>query len=211
VLDRRTVAALILALAALPSGALAQAPSTFAGLRFGPAFGLDKTGRSLEVLGGVEIASGLHVTATLGRINDLMTSDERGVFARRAQAFEAEFDRETTIAASRPAVYTFGGLRWSLPNLQRVRPFVEGGGGVATVRLRFDEATAGGVDLTDLLEAEFEDELESTRLLLTAGGGVNLRVTRSVSVDVAYRWGRIAGSPSRRIGLVYGGGVIVWP
>src|SRR5690606_31841062 len=109
------------------------------------------------------------------------------------------------IRLSVPATYGFGGLRWTPPT-GVVVPFIEGGVGVGRLSARVDEAEVLGVDFSDLVEAELDDEdTNATKFLLALGGGVTFRAARAVALDVGYRYTRIAtDDPSVNTSMIYG-------
>jgi opacity protein-like surface antigen len=87
-------------------------------------------------------------------------------------------------------LYGFGGLRW-VQTGRRIAPFVEGGAGFGHITADVN-GTVGGIDITEFIEEELGDLDQSvTEFLIAFGGGVNIGLTPTVSIDAGYRFTRI--------------------
>lgn len=101
-----------------------------------------------------------------------------------------------------PAVYGMGGVRFVVPTKGKVRPFVEGGVGIASLSYKLD-AKVDGISLSDI---EDELELESeTELMFAFGGGVTADLNKNLGVDAGYRFVRISADDGVNTSSVYGG------
>ena len=174
------------------TGAAAQgasSPRAFVGGLGGLTFG---TATSSAIAGqvGVRVSRDLFVIGEVGRMWDVTPSEvsdeiETGIDFLEQQGIPVNL--EFTV----PAFYGFGGMRWAQSG-RRVNPFVEGGVGFARLTGEVS-GTIGGVNVDDFLE-EFDSELgdfSSNEVLIAFGGGANIRLTPTVSLDAGYRFTHI--------------------
>ena len=94
---------------------------------------------------------------------------------------------------------TFGvaGVKYIVPMVGKVQPYVMGGGGLAKVKQDVT-FTVGGTDVTSTLaQAPYNVQLGSdlsgtfTKPMLVLGGGVVWPAWQQIIVDFQYRYGRI--------------------
>ena len=174
------------------TGAAAQgasSPRAFVGGLGGLTFGTETSGAIAGQV-GVRISRDLFVIGELGRMWDVTPSEvsdeiETGIDFLEQQGIPVNL--EFTV----PAFYGFGGMRWAQSG-RRVNPFVEGGVGFARLTGEVS-GTVGGVNVDDFLE-EFDSELgdfSSNEVLIAFGGGANIRLTATVSLDAGYRYTHI--------------------
>lgn len=172
----------------LPQSAFAQAPSSpFVGGLGGVTFGTVSSG-AFAARAGVPLAPGVSVIFEVGRMQDVLPQE----LADDLDLVEELIELETgpiTLNVSVPSTYGFGGVRYAKAG--RVSPFVEAGAGVGRISLSVDEAEVFGVDISGLIEDELGDDTNATKFLLALGGGVNVPVGGSASLDVGYRYTRI--------------------
>lgn len=82
-----------------------------------------------------------------------------------------------------------GGMRYVVPTSGSVRPYVQGGLGVASLRFRVTEIDFG--DMTDDIIADgVIDSETATKFVVELGGGVQIPLG-STYIDAGYRFGRI--------------------
>jgi len=119
-----------------------------------------------------------------------------------------------------PAWYSTGGLRYEVPMLRRIAPYVLGGIGFArlspTAQFTFSSGAlpdgsvpAVGEDVTPTLVSagDFAAPAASTSAMFTLGGGVEIPVARHWAVDAGYRFSRIAAdTPLNAQGATFGFG-----
>jgi opacity protein-like surface antigen len=154
--------------------------------------------------GGVRIARDLYVIGEVGYMRNVLPKKIRDEFDDLVDEIENEAGVPVSLTVSIPAKYGFGGLRWS-PSRGTVSPFVEGGVGVAHVSAKVDEAKVLGVDISDEVENELGDDASVTKVLFALGGGVNARISSTLSADIGFRYTRIATEdPAINSSLVYG-------
>jgi hypothetical protein len=186
------IVAVMLLAAAQPSVAQAQdTPGGFVGALGGLTFGTVTSG-AVAGQGGVEVAPGLFVIGEVGYMRNVLPKELRDEIDEMADLLSLIYEVPVDVRMSVPAVYGFGGLRWT-PGAGAIVPFVEGGVGVGHISLRIDEADVMGVDFSELIEDELDgDDTNATKFLVALGGGVTVRPSRSLAVDLGFRYTRIA-------------------
>lgn len=203
---RRTLLIASLSLA-VPAAAAAQgsqsSPAGFAGVLGGLTFGAT-TSSAIAANGGIGIAPGLFVFGELGYMHDVIPGEFKDVVDDLADMLEFQTGARVALDLAVPQIYAFSGMRWS-PSRGRVSPFVEGGVGIGRISLRVDRAEVGGIDMRDDVEDAMGDDVNSTALLFAAGGGVNAAISRSASMDLGFRYMRLAAEdPSAvNVAMVY--------
>ena len=151
---------------------------------------------------GARANSAYSTTPTFGGVVAVRVSEIAEAFGEFAQEFGHEYGPDTATASpgsgSLPVTiifvdiveeridrYALGGIRLHLPNETAFRPFAELGAGVA--RMRSSD--------TDGLRV-FRSTLSYG--VLTVGGGLDVRLSRRISVGVGYRYNHPAGEFSGR-------------
>jgi opacity protein-like surface antigen len=178
-------------------------PQGFVGGLGGVTFGT-VTSAAVAGQGGVRLARDLYVIGEVGYMRNVLPKKIRDEFDDLVDEIENEAGVPVSLTVSIPAKYGFGGLRWS-PSRGTVSPFVEGGVGVAHVSAKVDEAKVLGVDISDEVENELGDDASVTKVLFALGGGVNARISSTLSADIGFRYTRIATEdPAINSSLVYG-------
>jgi opacity protein-like surface antigen len=211
-----TIAVAILTLSG--SFAYAQTDRLYIGGTGGFAAGPDGTSRDTFGEAGVRVAPRLFVFGDIGQIHNLQPS-----------AFQPIVDGTTALlsgtglrvvgTAREPAWYSLGGVRYEAPAVRRVSPYVFGGAGVARItpaaQFTYSSGTlpggtaSAGDDVTQQLTAmgDFTQPAATSAMMLSVGGGVAVPVARHVSVDVGYRYARIAAdTPLHTQGATFGFG-----
>jgi hypothetical protein len=141
--------------------------------------------------GGVHIGRGLFVIGEVGRAQNVLPKaieedlDDAEAFIEDVTGLPVSLELEL------PATYGFGGVRWVAPGGRRIRPFLEAGVGVAHLAAKI-HATVAGVPVPQDVIDQFDDlDLDTNEVLLAVGGGVNLGLSRIVSIDAGYRYMRV--------------------
>lgn len=199
-----SVAIVAVALAAPAPVRAQETPAGMAGVLGGITFG---TVTSAAVAGqvGARVAPGLFVIGEVGYMRNVLPKEIRDTVDDMADLLSLVYGVPVDITLSVPATYGFGGLRWS-PSGGALAPFVEGGVGVGHISLRVDEVDVLGVDARDVVEDALDDEdTNATKFLLALGGGLTVRASRTLAVDLGYRYTRIATEdPAINSSMVYG-------
>jgi hypothetical protein len=184
----------------VPAAAQGSAPSQFfvgglGGLTFGT-----QTSSAIGGQFGAKIATNLHVIGEIGRIQNVFPKEFSDFIDEFEALAEAEFGIPVEIEIQVPALYGFGGARWSQPQ-GRLTPFVEGGVGFARLT---GKVKVAGLNIDDFVPADLLDQT-TTEPLIAFGGGVNVEVTRKMSVDAGYRYSRIfTEDPAVNASMIYG-------
>ena len=153
---------------------------------------------------GVRAARGVFVIGEVGRQRDVMPGELRDQLDEAVEFLEDEIGGLVTVDVRVPITYGMGGIRFAPAAGSAVSPFIEGGVGVAKVSLAVDVQVAGfdfSDELEDLLSA---DEVTTTEMMMTVGGGVNVGAGL-VSIDLGYRYLRVfTDLPRINSNMVYG-------
>ena len=205
--SRRRVACAVLA--ALMGAAVPAAAQTgaYVGALGGVTFNTVSSG-IVAGNGGVHLGRGLFVIGEVGRIGNVLPRDVADDI-EDAEAFIEELTGlPVNLRLTVPATYGFGGVRWLAPGSGRVRPFLEGGLGVAHLTADID-ASVGGFPLPEEILDQVDDvDLERNELLLTLGGGVTMGLTRAIALDAGYRYLHVSvedDAPSIHTSVLYAG------
>lgn len=160
---------------------------------------------------GVNVARNFQITGEFGTMRDILPAwiqDEADDAALQVEQVILLFFGERIdvgVDTSAPAFYGMGGGRFLGPTAGAARPFVGASVGFANVSPEV-QLEIDGEDVTDeAIEDGFLPRFGSvTELLVAAGGGVNLAATRSVAIDIGYRYTRIFANQGINVHCVYG-------
>jgi len=195
------IAAAIFIVSASTAGA--QTSNLYIGGSSGSATGPD--GASSDTFGevGWRVAPRLFVYGDVGQIHNLQPSAYQPL-VNSTTALLAGNGLNVVGAAREPAWYSVGGLRFQTPVWRSVSPYVFGGAGFARITPAAQFTYSGGTlpgaapspgdDVTQQLTSlgDFTQPAATTAPMLSLGGGVAVPVVRHLSVDVGYRYARIA-------------------
>lgn len=175
----------------------AAAPDTERGYVEGviqSAFG-NVTSQSYGAEFGVTISPNLQVFVEAGMVRDVATSDI-GAAAQTIAGFLSQTQANVAFRVKEPVTFGVAGLKLIVPTAGRLRPYVMGGGGLASVTQ--DVAfTIGGNDVTNSLAAQYGVQLGSdlsgsfTKPMIVAGAGAMWPAWQRLVIDFQYRFGRI--------------------
>lgn len=175
----------------------AAAPDTERGYVEGviqSAFG-NVTSQSYGAEFGVTISPNLQVFVEAGMVRDVATSDI-GAAAQTIAGFLSQTQANVAFRVKEPVTFGVAGLKLIVPTAGRLRPYVMGGGGLASVTQ--DVAfTIGGNDVTSSLAAQYGVQLGSdlsgsfTKPMIVAGAGAMWPAWQRLVIDFQYRFGRI--------------------
>lgn len=198
------------ALSAVPAAASAQSGAAepdarmFVGALGGVTFGTE-SGAIVGGRFGYRIARNLHLFGEVGRITEVTPKEIADLYEELIAIIPGDLAVEFEYRV--PATFFAGGVRWSQAR-GRIAPFAEAGAGVGHLTPKFDVRIAG-INFTQQVRDLIGDEINTTKFLLMLGGGVNVGVTPSLSVDAGYRYTRIATEdPAVNTSAVYG--MLVW-
>ena len=205
---------------AAPAAAQDPPPRMFAGGLGGVTFGTE-TSSAIAGQFGIRVARDFFVIGEFGRMQNVLPDEVADQVPLAEEFFEAVVGIPLNIELKTPALYAFGGVRWQ-QSRRRIAPFAEAGVGFAHLT---GDIKVNGLEIEDLIEEfvgdigdvfDLDDVINRTanEFLLTFGGGVNIGLTRTVSVDAGYRFTRIfteeftqlldAEIPAPNTSMVYG-------
>jgi Outer membrane protein beta-barrel domain len=104
------------------------------------------------------------------------------------------------LTVKQPAFFGIGGVKYRIPTNSSVRPYVLGGGGIGSSKLKVSAAGIG--DITDVTIAAAglpQSEVKSTNFLFEAGGGIEIPVG-PLYVDTGYRFNKFVGRNDKSVG-----------
>jgi hypothetical protein len=196
----------VLGLLVMPAIASAQAdaaaPAWFVGGLGGLTFGTVTSG-AVGGQVGFKIAPNLFVIGEVGRMRNVMPKEISDDLDDFVDLLELELGVPISFDVSLPATYGFGGVRWMAPG-RRVSPFVEAGVGAGHISLSVDKAAVLGIDVSDEIDDELGEDANATKFLIALGGGVSASLSRTVWLDLGFRYTRIATEdPSINSSMVY--------
>jgi opacity protein-like surface antigen len=180
-------------------------PRMFAGGLAGVTFGTE-TSSAIAGQFGVRVARDLFVIGEFGRMQNVLPDEVADQLPLAEEFLEGILGLPVNIEIKAPALYGFGGVRWAQSG-RRIAPFAEAGLGFAHLT---GDLKVNGVDIENILEefgADFGDvsDLSTNEFLLAFGGGVNIGLTPTMSVDAGYRFTRIFTEESApNTSMVYG-------
>ena len=195
----RSCVALAVGMLALASPASAQTSASASDADHGyvqgviqSAFG-NVTSQSFGAEVGFTVVPHVQVFVEAGRVRDVATSGI-GAAAQSIAGFLSQTQADVAFRVKEPVTFGAAGLKFIVPTAGTLRPYVLGGGGVASVKQ--DVAfTVGGTDVTSNLPqlgVTLGSDLSGTftKPMVVAGAGVMWPWQRLV-VDLQYRYGRI--------------------
>jgi len=103
-------------------------------------------------------------------------------------------------------LYVLGGARYTLGGT-RIRPFVEGQGGMTRSSFTLKVTSSGGQVVSDVSKI-FKDVFgkdSSTSPAIAAGGGADIRITEALSAEAGYHYLRLFGDAKANVHQVFGG------
>ena len=134
---------------------------------------------------GVPVTKSIAIVGEVGYLLDVLPAalaDDLDELARQASDLVGE---PATLDAKVPALYVLASARWMAPSRGKVRPFVEGGGGVARLSVEFT-ARIGDQDLSDELQQQAGFE-STTRPVVAVGGGVEITLGKRLAASAGYQ------------------------
>ena len=172
-----------------------------------------------DVLGevGVRVAPRLFVFGNVGQFHNLQPSDAQPAIDSTTAMSAAE-GLNVSGTGRVPAWYSTGGVRYEVPMSGRIAPYVIGGMGFArlTPKLQFTYSSgqlpdgsvpAVGADVTTQLVSAGDLTMlaDSNAFMFTLGGGVQVPVAPRWTVDLGYRFSRVAAdTPLNAQGATFG-------
>ena len=194
----RSCVALAIAVLALGRAASAQTPKDadhgyvegFVQSAFG-----NVTSQSYGAELGITVMPNIQVFVEAGMVRDV-ASATIGSAAQAIAGFLSQTQANVAFRVKEPVTFGVAGLKLVVPTAGRVRPYVLGGGGLASVKQDVS-FTVGGSDVTSSLATQYGAQLGSdlsgsfTKPMIVAGAGAMWPAWQRLVVDAQFRFGRI--------------------
>ena len=202
----RSVVALAITVLAWGSPASAQTPPAvqdadrgYAEVLLQSAFG-NVTSQSYGAEIGVTVRPNLQVFVEAGQVRDVATA-EIGTAAQLIAGFLSQTQSNVAFKVKEPVTFGVAGIKYLIPIESKLRPYVLGGFGIASVTQ--DVAfTVGGTDVTSSLASAYGVQLGTdlsgnyTKPMIVAGAGAMWQGWQRLVVDAQFRFGRILAEDS---------------
>ena len=197
----RSFVALAIAILAFGPAAAAQTPAAAQDADKGyvegvvqSAFG-NVTSQSYGAEIGVTVKPNIQVFVEAGMVRDVATSSI-GAAAQLIAGFLSQTQANVAFRVKQPVTFGVAGLKFVVPTAGPIRPYVLGGGGMASVKQDVT-FTVGGSDVTSNLTSQYGVQLGTdlsgsfTKPMLVAGAGAMWPAWKRLVVDIQFRFGRI--------------------
>ena len=157
------------------------------------AFG-NVTSQSYGVEGGFVIKPTILVFGEVGHVGNVATASMSTAAAQIA-GFLSQTQSNVGFTVTEPVSFAVGGIKYVVPTSGKIRPYVLGGFGVATVNQNA-KFTINGSDVTSTLTqygVQLGTDLSGsfTKPMLVIGGGATYPVWQRMILDFQFRYGRI--------------------
>jgi opacity protein-like surface antigen len=144
---------------------------------------------------GLKLTPKAQIVGEFGRMTNIMPAsvvDDVDVAA--ALVADARGGKHSS-AATATANYGMVGLRHALRDVSGAQTYLEIGAGAARVRSRVSAQIRGSEtlqgDISDLVVTPFTQSTPATKTMMSVGGGIILGITRTLAVEVGYRYARV--------------------
>ena len=193
-------------------GASAQTPAADRGYVEGfaeSAFG-NVTSQSFGAEVGVTVRPDLQVFGSFGNIRDVATAEIGTAATTIAAALTQLQPGAVSYSVKEPVTFFVGGVRYRIATASKLKPYISGGVGVASVK-KDVKFLIGGADATTTL-SQFvtlgtDVAGDETKMMFTLGAGAVYPVWHQVIADLHYHYGRISTDTAitvNRLGLGIG-------
>ena len=193
----RLVVALAFAILVAAAPAAAQTPPGDRGYVEGiaeSAFG-NVTSQSFGAEIGVTVRPDLQVFGSFGNVRDVATTEISSAAATIAGALAQLQPGAVSYSVKEPVTFFVGGVRYRIATTSKLKPYIGGGIGVATVK-KDVQFLIGGTDaastVSQLVTLGSDIGGDESKLMFTLGAGVVYPVWHQVIVDLHYQYGRIS-------------------
>ena len=197
----RSFVALAIGMLALSGVASAQTPARASDTDHGyvegvvqSAFG-NVTSQSYGAELGFTVIPNVQVFVEAGMVRDAATASI-GTAAQLMAGVVSQTQANVAFRVKEPVTFGVAGLKFVVPTTGSIRPYVLGGGGMASVKQDVT-FTVGGSDVTSTLASQYGVQLGSdlsgtfTKPMVVAGAGAMWPAWQHLVVDIQFRFGRI--------------------
>ena len=181
------------------AGALAQTPAATAERGYAEVVAESSfsnvTSQSYGAELGVTIRPNFQVFVEAGMVRDVATA-EIGVAAQTIAGFLAQTQSNVAFRVKEPVTFGVAGLKVIVPTAGKVRPYVLGGAGIASVKQDVS-FTVGGSDITSSLATQYGVQLGTdlsgsfSKPMIVVGAGAMWPLWQRLVADLQFRFGRI--------------------
>jgi opacity protein-like surface antigen len=158
------------------------------------AFG-NVTSQSFGAEIGVTVRPDLQVFGSFGNVRDVATTEISSAAATIAGALAQLQPGAVSYSVKEPVTFFIGGVRYRIATASKLKPYISGGVGVATVK-KDVTFLIGGTDATStlpqLVTLGSDVGGDESKLMFTLGAGVVYPIWHQVIVDLHYQYGRIS-------------------
>jgi opacity protein-like surface antigen len=158
------------------------------------AFG-NVTSQSFGAEIGVTVRPELQVFGSFGNVRDVATTEISSAAATIAGALAQLQPGAVSYSVKEPVTFFVGGVRYRIATTSKLKPYISGGIGVATVK-KDVTFLIGGTDatgaLSQLVTLGSDIGGDESQLMFALGAGVVYPVWHQVIVDLHYQYGRIS-------------------
>lgn len=144
---------------------------------------------------GVAIKPNLQIFVEAGIVRDVATP-EIGSAAQAIAGFLSQTQANVGFRVKEPVTFGVAGIKVIVPIEGRLRPYVVGGAGIASVKQDVS-FTVGGSDVTSSLPTQYGVQLGTdlsgsfSKPMIVAGAGAMWPAWQQLVVDVQFRFGRV--------------------
>ena len=145
---------------------------------------------------GVTVFPNVQIFGEFGQVRDVATAGI-GTAAQLIAGFLSQTQSGVAFSVKEPVTFGVVGVKYNVPIAgSKVRPYVMGGGGMASVKQNV-AFTVGGSDITSALASTYGVQLGTdlsgtfTSPMIVIGGGAAYPVWQQMIVDLQFRFGRI--------------------
>jgi opacity protein-like surface antigen len=158
------------------------------------AFG-NVTSQSFGADVGFTVTPALQVFGAFGNIRDVSTTEIGASATTIAAALTQLQPGAVSYSVKEPVTFFVGGVRYRFTTASKLKPYVSGGLGIASVK-KDVKFLIGGADASSTLSQYVtlgtDIAGDESKLMFTLGGGVVYPVWNQVIVDAHYQFGRIS-------------------
>jgi opacity protein-like surface antigen len=155
----------------------------------------DVTSQSYGAEVGVTVMPKLQVFGSFGQIRNVATSEISASSSTIASALAQLQPGAVSYTVKEPATFVVGGVRFLIPTTWKVKPYILGGAGVASVskdvKFFIDGADASST-LPQYVTLGSDVSGTESKLMIAVGGGVVWPAWRQLIVDLQYQYNHIS-------------------
>jgi opacity protein-like surface antigen len=160
---------------------------------------------------GVTVRPDLQVFGSFGQVRDVSTAEIAAGAQTIAGALAQVQSGAVSYSVKEPVTFAVGGVRYRFTTASKLKPYVSGGFGVASVKknvtFQIGGADASAAALAQYVTLGSDISGDESKVMFTLGAGAVYPVWQRVIVDLQYQFGRISTETPitvNRVGLGVG-------